>query len=140
VSKMSGKSMAGVVSSLLLFVPIAGLSTAACAEQYVPLFDRSLVKGSNFSYTDIAQRYSYASKTITVYCDAPSFAYIKTDKGDGTYGPPLVDNYMTAGDDLKSVCVGGVTCRARLAAPIASRPARPRLSTCRSRTGSTRPA
>jgi hypothetical protein len=105
--KISKKPAAKAVATLL-FVPIAGFTTLACAEQYVPLFDRALVKASNFPYTNINQRYSYASKTITAYCDVPSVAYIKTDNGDGTYGAPIVDNYITAGDDLKSVCVGGV--------------------------------
>jgi hypothetical protein len=40
---------------------------------------------------------------VTVYCVGDQTAYVKDTNG----GPPIVDNYMTAGNDLQSICLGG---------------------------------
>jgi hypothetical protein len=97
--------------ALLAFFPIAGFATLASGAQYVPLFSALPVKVSPVSpppaLPNIADRYVYGTATVTSYCDAPTVAYIKTDNGDGTYGPPLVDNFITAGNDLVSACQGG---------------------------------
>jgi hypothetical protein len=56
---------------------------------------------------DISKRFVFDDANATVYCQGSGTAYVVTDKNDGTYGPPIVDNYMTAGADGVSICVGG---------------------------------
>lgn len=90
--------------------PIAVLavicSVAAHAEHY-PLFNATSVTNSPFPEADLVRRWTFAEKSVTTYCTAPSTAFIVTDNGNGTYGPPLVDNHMTAGNDNVSVCQNG---------------------------------
>jgi hypothetical protein len=57
---------------------------------------------------DIANRWAFDDATVTVYCQLGGTAYVVTDDGDGTYSNPIVDNYMTAGNDSFSICTGGV--------------------------------
>ena len=101
------KNLTAKALATLAFLPIAGVSTLACGTQYIPLFDAQVVTPSHFFIPKLSDAYVFASKTVTAYCDAPSVAMIKTDNGDGTYGPPIVDNYITAGNDSVSACAGG---------------------------------
>jgi len=102
---MSNKSSKAKAVAALALIPIACFSTFAAGAQYVPLFDAQVIKPS-FPDVNIASRFVYKTATVQAYCDAPATAYIKTDNGNGTYGPPLADNYITSGDDLTSACQG----------------------------------
>jgi hypothetical protein len=83
-----------------------GLSVGS-AQDHVPLFDARGVAESGKA-VNIANRWVFNQVEVTVYCSAESVGYVVTDNGDGTYGNPLVDNYLTAGDDGVSICIGGI--------------------------------
>jgi hypothetical protein len=100
------------MTAALALLPLAGFATLASGAQYVPLFNPLPIKNSWVSpppgpyYID--NTYVYGTATVVSHCDAPTTAYIKSVKPDGSgYGPPLADNYITAGNDKTSVCQGG---------------------------------
>jgi hypothetical protein len=88
---------------LIAAATAAALFASATSAETVPLFDATPVTAVAFG-TDFSKRFVFkTSDPVTVYCVGDQTAYVK----DTTGGPPIVDNYMTAGDDLKSICEGG---------------------------------
>ena len=77
-------------------------ASASLSAEVVPLFDATPITDSGFG-PDISQRFEYDQNSVTVYCAGPGSANVQTVGG----GSPIVDNYITAGDDLQSICTGG---------------------------------
>jgi len=92
--------VAAIALAPFAFAPVASGAT------YFPLFDAVNITASGFP-TDITQKFYFASTKVTTYCFAGGIAQVVTDDGDGTYSFPIVDNYITAGNDLMSICDGG---------------------------------
>jgi hypothetical protein len=79
------------------------LLPAVVAAESVTLFEATPVTSSGFG-TNFAQKFVFkTSQPVTVYCDGAQTAHVTDDNG----GPPIVDNFMTAGNDLASICQGG---------------------------------
>lgn len=77
-------------------------ASASLSAEVVPLFDATLITNSGLA-VNIDNRWVFDEKTVTVYCAGGGTANVQTVGG----GNPIVDNYMTAGDDSQSICAGG---------------------------------
>ena len=101
------------ISSVAVAASCALAAPAVLAAEYIDLFDATPITRTatypvvGFAGVDFSQRFVFETAEATVYCGAASTAYVKTDNENGTYGPPIVDNFMTAGDDDVSICLGG---------------------------------
>ena len=101
------------MKSCLRIAISTAIAVGVCAPlqaEVVPLFEATTITSSPVS-VDIDNRFVFKSTTVDVYCDGVGTADVQSVGG----GSPLVDNYMTAGNDLQSICTGGIS---DLPAPI----------------------
>jgi hypothetical protein len=102
-----------MATALLTLASVVGLASATAAGDKVALFEPTLVtrsapnNGLSGGEVNIDKRWVFKEATVKVNCTDVGIGSVLTDNEDGTYAPPIVDNYMTAGSDYASICTGG---------------------------------